>query len=92
LISEISAPVSMLLAGPLADRVFEPAMMQGGSLVAIFSGLVGTGPGADMSLIFVFAGALGILIGLVGFSLRVVRNVEDILPDHKAEAKSPNDV
>jgi len=91
LISEISAPVSMLLAGPLADRVFEPAMMQGGSLVAIFGGLIGTGPGAGMSLIFVFAGALGILIGLVGFSLRVVRNVEDILPDHKAEAKSPND-
>jgi MFS family permease len=91
LISEISAPVSMLLAGPLADRVFEPAMMQGGSLVAIFGGLIGTGPGAGMALIFVFAGALGILIGLIGFSLRVVRNVEDILPDHKAEAKSPND-
>jgi len=91
LLSDSSVPISMLLAGPLADHIFEPAMMQGGSLVAIFGGLVGTGPGAGMSLIFVIAGALGILIALIGFSLRVVRNVEDILPDHKAEAKSPND-
>jgi hypothetical protein len=44
-----------------------------------------------MSLIFVFAGALGILIALIGFSLRVVRNVEDILPDHKGEAELPKD-
>lgn len=90
LLSDSSIPISMLLAGPLADHIFEPAMMQGGSLVAIFGGLVGTGPGAGMSLIFVFAGALGILIALIGFSLRVVRNVEDILPDHEVEAKSPN--
>lgn len=90
LLSDSSIPISMLLAGPLADHIFEPAMMQGGSLVAIFGGLVGTGPGAGMSLIFVFAGALGILIALIGFSLRVVRNVEDILPDHKVEAKPPN--
>jgi len=91
LLSDSSAPISMLLAGPLADHIFEPAMMQGGSLVAIFGGLVGTGPGAGMSLIFVFAGALGILIALIGFSLRVVRNVEDILPDHKGEAELPKD-
>ncbi len=85
LISQISVPVSMLLAGPLADRVFEPAMMPGGSLAAMFGGLVGTGPGAGMSLMFVIAGALGMLIGLGVYALRVVRNVEDILPDHKSE-------
>jgi len=85
LISQISVPVSMLLAGPLADRVFEPAMMPGGSLAAMFGGLVGTGPGAGMSLMFVIAGALGMLIGLGVYALRVVRNVEDILPDHKPE-------
>lgn len=85
LISQISVPVSMLLAGPLADRVFEPAMMTGGSLAAMFGGLVGTGPGAGMSLMFVIAGALGMLIGLGAYALRVVRNVEDILPDHSSE-------
>ncbi len=85
LISQISVPASMLLAGPLADRVFEPAMMSDGSLAAIFGGLVGTGSGAGMSLMFVIAGALGMLIGLGAYAFRVVRDVEDILPDHKAE-------
>jgi MFS family permease len=87
LLSDSSGPISMILAGPLADHVFEPAMMQGGSLAAIFGGLVGTGPGTGMSLIFVFAGVLGILIAFIGFSLPVVRNVEDILPDQKVVSK-----
>ncbi len=86
MIAQISAPVAMLLAGPLADRVFEPAMMPGGSLAVTFGGLVGTGPGTGMSLMFVIAGALRVLIGLGGYAFRVVRNIEDILPDYKIDA------
>lgn len=85
MISQLSVPVAMLVSGPLADQVFEPAMMPGGSLAPLFSELVGTGPGAGMSLMFVIAGALGILIGLGGYAFRVVRNVEDILPDYQSE-------
>jgi DHA3 family macrolide efflux protein-like MFS transporter len=50
MIAQISAPMAMLLSGPLADYYFEPAMMVGGSLEPFFSGLVGTGPGAGMAL------------------------------------------
>jgi len=89
-ISQLAVPVSMLLSGSLADNVFEPAMMPGSNWAHIFGILVGTGPGAGMSLMFVIAGALGILVGLVGFTSRVVRNVEDILPDHKSE-DTPSD-
>ncbi len=85
LIAQIGAPVAMLLAGPLADRVFEPAMMPGGSMATMFGRLVGTGPGAGMSLMFVIAGAMGMLAGLGGYTIRSVRNAEDILPDHSSE-------
>jgi hypothetical protein len=34
-----------------------------------------------MALILVFAGLLGMLINLGGYAFRVVRDVEDILPD-----------
>ena len=85
LISEISAPISMLFAGPLADLVFEPALMPGGGLIQVFGNLVGVGPGSGMSLIFVFVGILGTIICLPGYSLSAVRNIENILPDHKAE-------
>ncbi len=82
LIAQISAPVAMLLSGPLADYYFEPAMKAGGSLEPIFSSLVGTGPGAGMALMFLIAGLCGVLIGFGGYAFKVVRNVEDIIPDH----------
>ncbi len=82
LIAQITAPVAMLAAGPLADYVFEPALMPGGALAPLFGSLVGTGPGAGMSLMFVLAGLLGVLIGLGGYLAPSVRNAEDRLPDH----------
>lgn len=92
LIAQISGPISMLLGGLLADYVFEPAMMPGGSLASLFGGLIGTGPGAGMSLIFVITGALGMLVGLGGYAFDVVRNVETVLPDYDAgSGRSEND-
>jgi hypothetical protein len=85
LIAQISVPLSMLLSGPLADAFFEPGMMPDGGLAPIFGGLVGTGPGAGMSLMFVIAGVLGMLVGLAGYAFRSVRHVEDLLLDHTQE-------
>lgn len=82
LIAQITAPLAMLMAGPLADFVFEPGMMAGGSMAATFGWLVGTGPGAGMALIFVLSGLLGGFIGIVGYFSPTIRNAEDILPDH----------
>jgi len=80
-------PLAQLIAGPLADQVFEPAMMPGGNLAPTFGGLVGIGPGAGMALILVFAGLLAALSGVSGYLVRSVRNVEDLLPDHDALAE-----
>jgi DHA3 family macrolide efflux protein-like MFS transporter len=82
LIAWFVSPVSALLAGPLADLLLEPAMREGGALADIWGGLVGAGPGAGMALMFVFAGVLATLVGLGGYGVRVVRDAEDILPDH----------
>lgn len=82
MIAQIVAPVSMLLAGPLADQIFEPAMQASGSLVDTFGSLVGVGPGAGMALIFVITSVIGVGVGLAGFAFPVVRNAEDLLPDH----------
>jgi hypothetical protein len=86
LIAWLVTPLARLAAGPLADYVFEPAMMPSGSLAAVFGWMVGTGPGAGMGLMFVVVGILGALVGLGGYAFRVVRNAEDILPDHDAAA------
>jgi hypothetical protein len=78
------SPLARLMAGPLADRVFEPAMLEGGRLTGTFGWLVGTGEGAGMSLILVLCGLGIVLVAIAGYAVRVVRDAEDILPDYDA--------
>lgn len=86
LISGFSPAIGRLLAGPLADYIFEPAMKPGGNLAAIFGGMFGSGSGAGMALLYVIC-ALGMLsVGLVGYAFPLLRDVEDIVPDHDAKA------
>jgi MFS family permease len=82
-IAQITAPFGMLVAGPLADNLFEPAMLDSTStLGTIFGPLVDNQAGSGMSLIFIFTGILGLIGGLSGYLFPAIRNVEDILPDH----------
>ena len=78
------APFSLVLAGPLVDRVLEPAMVEGGALAPAIGWMVGTGVGAGMALLFVICGVLTLLTGLGGYLFSAVRNVESIIPDHSA--------
>lgn len=92
LIAQITAPIAMLMAGPLADKIFEPAMSSDSVMSSAFGWLVGTGPGSGMALMLVIAGVLGVLVGLGGYMFPIVRNVEIILPDYdenSAPAISP---
>jgi len=84
LIAWLVSPIATLAAGPLADYVFEPAMQEGGRLADTFGWLVGTGPGAGMSLMMVLTGLAAALVGFGAYGVRVVRDAEAILPDHDA--------
>jgi len=84
MIAQISFPLAVLLAGPLADNIFEPAMSVNSVWSDLFGGLVGTGTGAGMGLMMVLSGVVGAAIGLVGYLMPIIRNVEDILPDFDA--------
>jgi hypothetical protein len=84
LIAQISAPIAMLAAGPLADRVFEPLMTSGSAAARVLSNIVGSGRGAGMGLMLVIAGILGTAVGLGGYLFPAVRNAESLLPDHDA--------
>ncbi len=83
LIAWFVSPLAMVIGGQLADKVLEPAMNPGGALVASWSWLVGSGPGAGMGLMFVIFGLLAGLVCAGGYFFPVVRNVESLLPDHQ---------
>ena len=88
MIAQITAPFAMIMGGLLADNVFEPAMQPGGAWAGAFGGLVGTGPGAGMSLMFVLLGVLTVLVAAAGYLLPVVRQVEARIPDFDAATET----
>ena len=77
-------PIGFLVAGPLADKVFEPALSAGGALSDSLGWLVGVGPGAGMGLMFVFTSVMGLTVALSGYLIPAVRNVDEDLPDYDA--------
>lgn len=81
MIAQVAFPFAVLIAGPLADNLFEPAMQTTSFLSQTFGWLVGTEVGSGMSLMMFLSGLAGALVGLGGYLFPAVRNAEDILPD-----------
>ncbi|HLU44092.1 MAG TPA: MFS transporter [Natronosporangium sp.] len=88
MIGQSAMPVAYLLAGPLADRVAEPAMAPGGALADSVGRLIGTGNGRGIALLFCAVGLLLVLIAVIGASSARLRRLEVELPDadHQAPA------
>jgi MFS family permease len=82
LIAQITTPLAFVLAGPLADRIFEPGMRPGGVLEPLFGGMLGSGPGTGIALIFIATAILGTMAGLAGYLFPAIREAEERLPDH----------
>ena len=92
---QITFPLLGLIAGPLSDKWFEPAMTAGGSLAPVFGGLIGTGPGTGMSLLIFLCSVIGMLVPAASYAIPAFRNVEDIVPDIEivvADARSDTEI
>jgi MFS family permease len=92
MLQQVTLPFGYLVAGPLADHFFEPAMQSGGSLTPIFGGLVGTGPGAGMGLMFLCTCVMGTAVCLGGYLSPALRNVERDLPDHDGAGEAEGEL
>jgi hypothetical protein len=79
----LATPLAYLIAGPLADNVLEPAVgTRGWSIV---EPLVGDEPGAGIGLLMVINGTLMTILGFIIFSIPMMRNLEENLPDYSAD-------
>jgi hypothetical protein len=82
MISRSIMPLAFLIAGPLADRVLEPAMAAGSPLAASFVGaLLGVGPGRGIGLGFVLSGLALLAACALAYANPRLRLLEDELPD-----------
>ncbi|BAY10168.1 MFS transporter [Calothrix sp. NIES-2098] len=76
LLLQLFSAIAYLIAGPLADRVFEPAMKPNGQLAWLFSNIFGTDRGAGMALLYVICSLFMLLVGVLGFNIRLLRSIE----------------
>jgi MFS transporter, DHA3 family, macrolide efflux protein len=82
LIATSTAPLAFLLAGPLADHVFEPLLAVGGPLAATAIGrLIGVGPGRGVGLLFICLGLLILVVAGLSFLNPRLRRLESEIPD-----------
>jgi MFS transporter, DHA3 family, macrolide efflux protein len=75
----LTSPISMLLIGPLADNVFEPAVNTAGW--AVFAPLVGGSAGAGIGLMALIGGVLAVSVAGFFYALPIVRRLESDMPD-----------
>ncbi|WP_306557415.1 hypothetical protein [Nostoc sp. 'Peltigera malacea cyanobiont' DB3992] len=77
LLFQIFSAIAYLIAGPLADRVFEPAMKPNGQLAWLFGNIFGINKGAGMALLYVLCSLCMLLVGVFGFNVRLLRNIDE---------------
>jgi hypothetical protein len=76
-----TTPLAYLVAGPLADGLFEPLLMENGALAGSVGQLIGTGTGRGIGFLFIMLGLMPILAGLGGLLNPRTRRVEQEIPD-----------
>lgn len=76
----IASPPAFLLAGWLADKVFEPLVANEASPL---TQLVGWGPGRGIGLMFVLLGLFVVAVVITAWRNPQIRNLEQEVPDHE---------
>jgi MFS transporter, DHA3 family, macrolide efflux protein len=82
MIAQGTLPLAFLLAGPLADSVFQPLMAEGGPLAAALGRILGVGPGRGIGLLYVVLGTLALGAGASAALSHRFQHLEDELPDY----------
>ena len=80
-ISQCAIPLAAVIAGILADSVFEPLMAVDGSLAPVLGPYIGVGPGRGVALIYIILGVVYTSASVAGLLYRPLRDVDTDLPD-----------
>ncbi|MNI35990.1 hypothetical protein D3C73_900280 [compost metagenome] len=79
-------PIGYLLAGTLADSVFNTAMNPGGALAGVLGPIIGAGQGRGIGLLIICVGVLVMGWAIAGFNFKPLRNMEDDMEDAVPDA------
>lgn len=79
----VGQSLGILIAGPLAGKIFQPMLEQGGLLGDTIGALIGVGAGRGMAFMFIVLGFIVLGVTLASWLNPSIRLLEDRLPDHE---------
>lgn len=93
---------SYLMAGPIADHVFEPLLAEDGALAGSAGLFLGVGPGRGMALLLLLLGSVVVATAIIGYLNPSLRRLSDRVskdaaqktdqePEQDTEAQAPTD-
>lgn len=85
----IITPLDFLIAGPLADQVFEPAVV--GTWWRRIEPLMSAGPGSGMGLIFLISGLLMTAATAAIYLVPSITQMVENLPDYDPVESPPSE-
>lgn len=80
-VTGLSFPLALIIAGPLIDKVFEPLMASNGLLAESVGRIIGTGTGRGIGLMFILMGAFMLLVTIAAYQYPRLRLIEDEILD-----------
>ncbi len=87
----VSQSVMLICAGPIADKVFEPAMQEGGALVPYFAHIYGVGQGRGVAVLISLLGAVMAVLVLLAFITKRIRRIDLLIKDTEHLIDAEND-
>ncbi|MBR8838438.1 MAG: MFS transporter [Stigonema ocellatum SAG 48.90 = DSM 106950] len=83
-ISQATTPIAAIIAGALADHVFEPLMAFDGPWSKNLVGhIMGSGPGRGVGLLYVIMGFSILMVALIAYQYPPIRKLEENLPEYE---------
>ncbi len=86
MVTRVAQPAAFVIAGLLADWIFEPLLSTDGLLTGSVGLWIGVGPGRGSGLLFIVMGVAMTLVTLVSYRYPPLRRIEEELPDALGEA------
>ncbi|MES1025394.1 hypothetical protein ABN584_21080 [Gloeocapsa sp. BRSZ] len=72
----ICSTVAVLLAGPLADKIFEPTVQSQPLIVRYLGTIFGTSAGSGIAFLYVLCAVCMFLVGCVGYAVPILRELD----------------
>lgn len=84
---QATAPIALVISGPLADKIFTPMFLEGGVLAGSVGRVIGVGNGRGIAFMLILMGLCVVIGTAVAYLYPRLRLIESEMPDALPDSK-----